>query len=117
MQFSGSYAIENMSLPVWFYGIEQNGDIVGVNSVHMCHDGLARSRGLWVDSNWRGYGFGQQLLKHGIEIARQNGASGIWSYPRRASWTTYYSSGFTLVSDWSESETSEANAYCLLKLL
>lgn len=115
MMLDGTYAIENMSLPVWFYGIERDGEIAGVNSIHLCQDGSARSRGLWVDPKWRGYGFGQQLLKHAIAIARENQATSIWSYPRRSSWTTYYQCGFNLITDWNESETSDANAYCLIK--
>jgi len=112
MMLDGTYA-NNVDQPTWFYGLEdRDGAIVGVNSVHLCADGMFRSRGLWVEPQCRALGFGRQLLAHGIQLAR--GARGVWSFPRQSSWFTYQAAGFILTTGWSQSETSEANAYCAL---
>ena len=116
MMYNGSIEMKNFDLPIQFHAYMDNNDIVGTNSVHMCADGLARSRGLWVCPNFRQKGIGKHLLLHAIDVARVYNATGIWSYPRKTSWRTYESAGFSLTSDWQTSETSEANAYCYLGL-
>lgn len=113
---NGRYNIQNMTQPVWFLGCYVNDKLVGVNSGHMCADGSFRSRGLWVDPEFRKLGLGQYLLLNTIEIAKQQNSNFIWSYPRRISWTTYSRVGFERTSDWDASETSDANAYCIIKL-
>jgi len=117
MCFLNGYDMTNMQSTPTFYGYMINGFIVGVNSGHACpNQNNYRSRGLWVDPDYRGRGIGQQLLKATIEQGKQEGYAEIWSYPRQSSWPTYNSAGFELVSTWEVSETSEANAYCILKL-
>lgn len=106
----------NFSLPVWYLGAYIDNSIVGVNSGHMCSDGMARSRGLWVDSNHRNKGIGQLLLSMTKDIAKQHDAKSIWSFPRFSSKNTYESVGFKITSEWMISETSDANAYCYTEL-
>ena len=117
MCFLNGHNMANMvSIPT-FYGYIVNDKIVGVNSGHACPDqNNYRSRGLWVDPNYRGRGIGQQLLTATINQGLQEGYDQIWSYPRRSSWPTYRAVGFALASEWEVSETSEANAYCILNL-
>jgi GNAT superfamily N-acetyltransferase len=104
------------SIPT-FFGYIINDAIVGVNSGHACpNQNNYRSRGLWVDPNYRGQGLAQKLLTATIEQAQQEGYTQIWSYPRLSSWPTYQAVGFKLASDWAASETSEANAYCVIKV-
>jgi GNAT superfamily N-acetyltransferase len=113
----GIYDCDNFKLPVWFYGIFCDNSIVGVNSVHADTTGWVRSRGLYVFPEFRKSGYGLVLLKFGIKKAIDEGAAGIWSFPRKSSWSTYEAAGFKIVSDWQASETSIANAYCKIKLL
>lgn len=113
---SDKFDIGNFSLPKWFLGYYVDNKLIGVNSGHMCTDGTSRSRGLWVNCEYRNHGYGKLLLSQTIELARQHTASAIWSYPRKTSWNTYKSVGFTLMSPWEESETSSSNAYCYMRL-
>jgi len=109
------YDIANMQSTPTFFGYIINDAIVAVNSGHACfNQNNYRSRGLWVDPNYRGQGIAQQLLTATIKQGQQEGYTQIWSYPRRSSWPTYQAVGFELASDWEPSETSEANAYCIL---
>lgn len=112
---SDKYVMGNFSLPVWYLGYYVAGRLVGVNSGHMCIDRLARSRGLWVEQSFRQNGFGKALLTETVNIAKRYTNLGTWSYPRLTSFPTYQAAGFELTGDWSESETSEANAYVFRK--
>ena len=111
LHLSTKYDMENFTLPAWYCGYYVDDEIVGVNSGHMCADGSARSRGLWVCPENRKNGLGKQLLLATIDQAKIQGANSIWSYTRKTSWPTYESAGFALTSNWEQSETSEANAY------
>lgn len=113
---SEQYDGGNFLLPVGYFGYRLNNIIVGVNSCHLCTDGSARSRGLWVHPDYRKNGIGSNLLRVAIDMAREHSARFIWSFPRKSSWNTYESVGFSLSSSWSQSETSSANAYCYLGL-
>ncbi len=110
------YDMGNFLLPSWYYGYMVDNNLIGVNSGHMCTDGSARSRGLWVCPKHRKKGYGKQLLAATIADAKIQNANSVWSYSRKTSWPTYESAGFVLTSDWEQSETSEANAYCFLAL-
>lgn len=112
MIYLGGIDIVNMKSSPTFFGYKLNNDIVGVNSGHMCNDNTYRSRGLWVDETHRGQGIGRLLLKATVEKAQEEHASLVWSYPRFDSWHTYKAEGFSLVTPWEISETSEKNAYC-----
>lgn len=102
----------NSNFRVSFIGYFDGDKLVGVNSGHKTMDGGYRSRGLWVDPEYRGQGIGQMLLRQIIEF--RGNATFVWSYPRQSSWNTYKAVGFQLASDWQASETSDANAYCRL---
>jgi len=110
------YDIGNFLLPSWYLGYIVDEELIGVNSGHMCIDGSARSRGLWVCPKNRKNGYGKQLLDATIAEAKVQNASSVWSYSRKTSWPTYESAGFVLTSDWEQSETSEANAYCYIRI-
>ena len=116
MSYLGGYSSYNMNTNPTFFGYYVNYDLAGVNSGHICENNQYRSRGLYVFDKYRNKGIGVQLLMATISQAKNESASMIWSLPRYTSWKTYEKSGFTLSSDWFETETSDKNAYCILKL-
>jgi len=111
----GIYDAGNFNLPIWYYGFYLDDMLVGVNSVHECTDGLIRSRGFWVDDNYRGRGIGTQLLASIVNDIKMHKFKGIWSYPRKQAWSVYERVGFRSISDWEESETG-TNMYCYMDL-
>jgi GNAT superfamily N-acetyltransferase len=116
MSFMGGYDLVNMDTIPTFFAFMIDREIAGVNGGHMCKDQQYRSRGLYVFPNFRGEGIGTLLLKATIEQAKKENAILCWSYPRKSSWKSYLNAGFELASDWEMSETSDANAYCIIKL-
>ena len=104
----------DLNLPVWYLGAtldasETESTLIGVNSGHMCSDGTARSRGLWVDPNHRGRGVGVALLLATILAASKYRPSFVWSFPRKTSLKSYSNAGYFTVGDEQPSETSDAN--------
>jgi GNAT superfamily N-acetyltransferase len=116
MLLSGGYG-SNQSYSPTFWGYMRDSAIVGVNSGHACVDGSYRSRGLWVDPEYRNQGIGRNLLLKALEQAENENTRLCWSLPRKTSWPTYQSAGFELCSDWFQTETSDANAYCVKHLV
>lgn len=115
MNFLGGYDSANMSYTPHFFAYIVDSQIVGVNSGHHCSDNSYRSRGLYVLENYRRQGIGVKLLKHTIEQGRKEFCDYVWSYPKQSSWTAYKNAGFTLASDWHQSEL-DINAYCKIDL-
>lgn len=116
MCFLGGYDLVNMHTTPTFFAYLIDGEIAGVNSGHMCKEQQYRSRGLYVFDKFRGKGIGTFLLNATIEQARTENAMLCWSYPRKTSWKSYLAAGFELASDWEKSETSDDNAYCIIRL-
>jgi GNAT superfamily N-acetyltransferase len=116
MCFLGGYDLVNMGTMPTFFAYIVDGEIAGVNGGHLCNDRQYRSRGLYVFENFRGKGIGTILLKATIAQAMVEGAALCWSYPRKSSWKSYLAAGFELASDWEKSETSDDNAYCVIRL-
>ena len=115
MSYLGGYSSYNMNANPTFFGYYVDGTLAGVNSGHMCEHNQYRSRGLHVFDKYRGQGFGVELLLATVNQAKIENADLIWSLPRQSSWKTYSRAGFVLSSDWFKTETSESNAYCVLK--
>ena len=114
MIYLGGYDLENLNYTPTFFGYKIDKTIVGVNSGHMCMNGLYRSRGLYVFENFRGRGIGKLLLKATISQAIKEHSKLCWSVPRNTSWTTYEGAGFKLSSSWFKTETHDSNAYCYI---
>ena len=115
MTYLGGYDLVNMQSESTFFAYMIDNEIAGVNSGHLTMDNSYRSRGLFVFDTYRGKGIGTLLLKATIDQAKLESASMCWSYPRKSSWKSYLNAGFELASDWGSSETSEANAYCVIR--
>lgn len=112
MVYLGGFDMANMHTEPLFFGYFSNGTLAGVNSGHKCIDNSYRSRGLFVFPEFRNNGIGYKLLKATIEEATNQGATFVWSLPRKNSWETYKKAGFILTSAWGKTETYVENAYC-----
>ena len=82
-----------------FIGFKENSTIIGCNSLHLCSDGSARSRGLYVLPKFRNAGLGSKLLVETIRISKQLGANHCWSFPRAEALKVYCKSGFYVRSN------------------
>lgn len=112
----GTYDTGNFLLPLWCYGFFDGNQLIGVNSSHLCTDGLLRIRGFWVDSAYRKQGIGRTILEKAVQDAKKNRIEGVWAFPRITSWSIFEKIGFIRTSEWMLSETSDANCFCKLEL-
>jgi GNAT superfamily N-acetyltransferase len=115
MNYLGGYNLQNMRNKPTFLGYFIGDTLVGVNSGHLCYDKSYRSRGLYVDENYRKQGVGKSLLLASIDKGIQEHATFIWSYPKYTAHKTYTAAGFTIIGDWEQSELGQ-NAYCKFDL-
>lgn len=99
-----------------YYGAFINDELVGVNSGHQLSTEMYRSRGLWVNPDYRGNGIAKQLLLVLDNDARSKGCKYIWTMPRESAWPCYRSCDYHLVGDWFETETCDSNCYAIKKL-
>lgn len=111
MLLDGTHDLKNFDNICSYFAYIVDDMIIGCNSGHLCCDGSYRSRGLYVNKNYRKQGIGKELLLATISQGRIETKSFIWSQPRIESWTVYQSAGFELISDWVETETG-TNAFC-----
>jgi GNAT superfamily N-acetyltransferase len=96
---------------VIYWGAYYNQVLVGVNSGHGVSDTEYRSRGLWVQPEWRRNGIGLELLNHTCEHALDRDYAMIWSLPRVKSLNAYNQAGFQEVGEHFSTETSDLNVY------
>ncbi len=94
-----TYDLQNQRFTPTFWGAFHNERLVGVNSGHMTLYNLYRSRGLYVEEEYRGYAIGQKLLLKTISQGYFEKAFGVWSYPNYKAWMTYHHTEFTLTSE------------------
>lgn len=99
MRYLGGYDMQNQQFVPAFFSIRTD-KIIAVNSVAMCADGSARSRGLWVDPEFRGKGYARIVLENSIIQAKDWGASHLWTVPRQSALPAYLSVGFIQTSEW-----------------
>lgn len=112
--FQGDPEPINMSIfefePV-FWGVFMDSKLVGVNSGHRTSDTQYRSRGIWVDPDYRTQGIAQQLFEHTQQQAISENCEMLWSIPRRTALRAYEKFGFQTHGVWHHTETSDANIY------
>jgi GNAT superfamily N-acetyltransferase len=105
------------SYPATFFGIFDQDKLVAVNSGHLTTQQEYRSRGLWVDPNYRGMGLAQIILLSTIDQAKQEGVDMVWSIPRLTALPAYERAGFKTVGDLiDEGVEFGPNIYCYLEL-
>lgn len=99
-----------------FWAVYDGDRIVGVNSGHRTTDWQYRSRGIWVDPEYRGKGIANLLFTCLENQARVEGCEMIWSIPRKTALTAYTKFGFETVGDFIETETADENIYAVKRL-
>jgi GNAT superfamily N-acetyltransferase len=115
MMYPDGYFGFDYTPSIIYYAVIEDDKIVAVNSGHTTPDNMYRSRGLWVEPEYRGKGYGILLLRACIEKSIELGCTATWSYPRDTSWLTYKAAGFHLSTEWISSENKIKNAYCIVK--
>lgn len=81
-----------------------NGDLAGYASVLAIGDRFPELRSLVVARPYRGLGVSEELIDHGIDIAREDGHQGLFSYVRlngqpienSPAYRTFVSKGFRM---------------------
>lgn len=108
------YDMNVFNYPATFWGVYINNKLVGVNSGHKTTDTQYRSRGIWVDPEYRKQGIAQNLFNMTKHQAVLEKADMIWSLPRKTALPAYTKFGFQTVGDYIKTETSDANIYVKL---
>ena len=85
-----------------FFGVYNGDELIGVNSGYKTSTSKYRSRGLWVDENYRRRSISTLLLNNTITQARHELLGRglpclIWTCPREESFRAYEKSGFNIV--------------------
>lgn len=115
--FEGNPDPINMDIfnyPASFWGAYLDNKLVGVNSGHKTTDKQYRSRGVWVDPEYRKRGVAQMLFLMTAHQAKVEGCEMLWSIPRKTALPAYTKFGFETVGDFIVTETSDANIYVKL---
>ena len=86
--------------PTFWAAYDTDRTVVGVNSGFRTTDTLYRSRGIWVNPDYRKQGIAQLLFDVLEEQAIEEGCTDMWSYPREGSHRAYLKFGFDMTSDW-----------------
>lgn len=110
------YDMNVFNYPATFWGVYIDNKLVGVNSGHKTTDTQYRSRGIWVDPEYRKQGIAQNLFNMTKHQAVLEKADMIWSLPRKTALPAYTKFGFQTVGDYIKTETSDANIYVKLIL-
>lgn len=98
-----------------FYGYYDNGQLIGVNSGHKTNEVTYRSRGLWVNPEYRGRGIGKVLLNITTQRALDEKCIFIWTMPKQSAIKTYETVGFNKVGEWLDTELGK-NCYAFMRL-
>lgn len=86
--------------PPIFLGAFDGGKLIGGNSVYRsAPSGFMRSRGLFVDSRYRGFGIGTSLIQESEKYARLAACSVLWGYPRFSGIHLWCRQGFRTVGE------------------
>ena len=100
-----------------FFLIQLDNKIIGVNSGFKTAPYLYRSRGIWIDSNYRGKSISKKLFESLKTQAIKENCTHIWSIPRQSAWPAYKAFGFEQTSDWfNEGMEFGPNCYVLKEI-
>jgi len=76
------------------FAVKHRGLIVGVNAGHKSSPRDYRTRGLWVDPDYRGQGIAQLLFEKLENQAQHECCRWLWSYPRLSALGSYIKAGY-----------------------
>lgn len=96
-----------------FWAVYDDNKIIAVNSGFRTEDELYRSRGIWVDYNYRGQSISKLLFSALENQAKLEGCLHMWSYPRKEAFPAYERYGFVRTSEWIEGNKYGTNCYVL----
>lgn len=99
-----------------FFAVYHDDAIVGVNSCHRTQSGQARSRGIWVNPEYRNQGIAGLLFGVVDEQAKKENCTEIWSLPRKSALSVYERYGYIKTSDFI-SEGLEFGPNCYVRKL
>jgi GNAT superfamily N-acetyltransferase len=100
MVYMGGIDMDIMKETPHFIGVFSGHRLIGVNSGHMTSDKMFRSRGLYVNKQFRRCGVATMLLNKTFDIALELECSHVWTLPRYTSLSTYERVGFIKCSEW-----------------
>jgi len=115
MKYLGGYDMALKDANPHFIGVVVGEHIIAVNSYVPTGANEWRSRGLWVDSNFRKQGHAKTLLKFMLTHVRDIGGTMIWTMPRMDALAAYESVGFVRTTEWSEHDWG-TNCYAMVIL-
>ncbi len=115
MKYLGGYEMPYKDQTPTFMGIVTGDHIVAVNSYVRTHDDEYRSRGLWVDPNFRGQGHAKSILEYMADWIQQEGGTTVWTMPREEALPAYQAAGFIRTSGWFNADWGR-NCYALKSL-
>ena len=116
MTLAGGIDMKIYNNTATYFGIVDKEKLIAVNSGHRSSSSDYRSRGLWVDPDYRRIGLGRILLTAAQNQARLENCTLIWSMPRKQSLSVYLSAGFKQHGDFFPTETADLNCYALMNL-
>jgi GNAT superfamily N-acetyltransferase len=101
MTYDGGYdiSIYEMYSPS-FFAVYENGVIIGVNSCHRTQLTQARSRGIWVNPEYRNQGVAGLLFNMVDQVSKKEKCTEIWSLPRKSALPAYEKYGYVKTSDF-----------------
>ena len=94
-----------------FWGVECNDRIIAVISGFRTTPKLYRSRGIWIDPNYRYKGFSKHLFNAVSKQAYAEGCKAIWSFPRMSALPAYTAWGFRSTSEPQDDGEFGPNCY------
>jgi GNAT superfamily N-acetyltransferase len=78
----------------YFWGMYHDKELIGVISGMQTSEQHFRSRGIWVNENFRKLHVGSKLMNAVIEKSKELNCFILWSMPRCESWEFYEKNGF-----------------------
>ena len=104
MVYLGGYDMSIYNNKPTFFALKNHNQIVAVNSGHMTNNGYYRSRGLWVEEQYRNNGLTYVLFNALSKQALLENAKYIWSYPNKKSVGVYIKNKFSISSSVVDNE-------------
>lgn len=97
--------------PATFWCATSADQIIAVISGHKTSDCHYRTRGIWVDPDYRLCGVSQTLFLLVTAQAQLERCKKLWSLPKQSAIRAYTKAGFTTVGDYFVTEMSVSNIY------